>query len=91
MPAQVPPRVQAAQQFLHYIQGVRQPSGSPFGEQAATPDPVELSPKEKAAYESAMMVMMLYFNGEMDYGDVSPVPIFPDEDNPTERVLVTES
>ena len=79
---EIPAKVQAAQSYLYYEQSCRFPSGagampgdSPMGER-------DLSRREQAAYDAAIGVLIAYFNGEMDFGDVNPGerPADPDDD-----------
>lgn len=80
---QIPPRVQAAQQFLHFAHSLRAPMPvSPF--EPPSGDLRDLSPKELAAYNAALVVLTSYFLGEMDYGDSAPMLTErrPDDDQP---------
>jgi len=75
-----PPRVQAAQQFLFWFHQGRAMPVMGFDQRPA--DPPDPTAKEKAAYESALDVMRLYFSGEMDYGDSPPASHIGGDDNP---------
>ena len=79
-PSRIPPRVQAAQDFIGWFHSGRGPQphisfeGAPRTEQ---PDP---TPQEHGVYQAALGVLGMYFNGEMDYGDGPPMPPEPPED-----------
>ncbi len=76
----VPPRVQAAQQYLWFIQGVTNP-GSPLMEQGSARD---LSRSEEVVYEAALEVMRLYFSGEESFEPA--IPDFADAPLPQEEL-----
>ena len=61
----VPPRVQAAMQYIHFCRMITDPDESSAKSRA-------LNKSEQAAYEMAMAVLRGYFSGEMDYGDAPP-------------------
>ena len=83
----IPPRVQAAQSYLCYALRVREPSSySVLGDVPLAGN--ELSPREQSTYEAALDVLLLYFRGEMDYGDVAPSRVSDDGDDPKQRVPV---
>lgn len=55
----IPPKVQAAQAFCHFCEGVRRDS-----------DPLtsrDLTAEESQAYNAAVEILLLYFRGENDY------------------------
>ncbi len=85
----VPPRVEAAQNFLHYANGIRNPCNNVMPTTGDTPSAGgELNPREMAAYNAALNVLTQYFNGEMDFGDVSPTQITRGDDDPNPRAMV---
>lgn len=68
----IPPKIQAAQQYLHFAVGIRFPGNNFMQTTGDTPQcGAELSPREQAAYDAATDVMISYFRGEMDFGDVN--------------------
>lgn len=75
----VPARVQAAQDYLRYANGIRNPSASLLNGNPA--EPADLTQQEIAVYNSALNVLSLYFSGEMDYGDVAPLNVVADDDD----------
>lgn len=95
MPLQVPCRVRAAQDYLHFAQSLRAMhlhSQGPTlpGDSPKEIELVSLTSKEQATYDAALEVLIRYFNGEMDYGD-SPPTISgggPDNDEPKNPVPV---
>ena len=84
-----PAKVIAAQNYLYYANGVRNPQ-TPLSLSGDTPTGgEELSPKEQAAYNAALDVLIAYFRGEMDFGDTNPGTIQEtDDDDPKEPVHV---
>lgn len=86
-PPQVPPRIQAALQFVQWASTVGLPPISPIG----TPygEPRDLTAEEKAAYNAALESLRLYFAGEMDYGDCAPTAMqAPGDEEPQSPVPV---
>lgn len=83
--ASPPPRVQAALQFISMM-NVKE-NGTPGFDGSHSPSG-ELTPHEKATYNSAMNMLKQYFSGEMDFGDTPPSPIHPppDDEGQKERV-----
>ena len=65
----IPPRVQAAMQFVQMMN--TKEMGVPSFDGSRTPSG-SLTPKERAAYDSAMLMLQQYFSGEMDFGDTPP-------------------
>lgn len=60
----VPPRVAAAQDYLRFADGVRNPHPGFDG----TPrQPQDLSAREQVVYDAALEVLRLYFTGEQDF------------------------
>jgi len=88
IPACPPPRVQAAQHYLQYAHQVRTGGnflGMPMNGDAPREE-FDLSRKEQAAYDAALNVMIQYFNGEQDFGEVVAQPHSPPPDDPESPV-----
>ena len=74
----VPGKVQAAQQYLHFAQGLKCPPPMFDG---ARPESVDLNQAEHECYDAALKVLTQYFRGEVQFTDsVSKLdPPSPDE------------
>jgi hypothetical protein len=87
----VPPKVEAAQRYLVFAEGIRTgpmgcgslPGDAPkdFGR--------ELTKSENCVYESALEVLRLYFSGEQDFPISGMVATPPSDDGPNDRVPAT--
>lgn len=76
----VPPRVEAAMQYIHW-------SGQVSGRCNESPvSHQELSEVEQKCHDAALQVLLGYFTGEMDYGDVAPRAADKGDEGPRERV-----
>ena len=68
----IPPRVEAAQSYLHFAAALKTPGAYRPSLEGDTPQADgELSKDEQATYNAALTVLRLYFSGEMDYGDAA--------------------
>ena len=87
----VPAKVEAAQSYLHYAAMLRLNSGNGPALSGDMPrDERELSRKEQVVYDSALDVLRMYFQGEMEFESPPPMPQdFGEEDPPAERVEAT--
>lgn len=75
----VPPKIQAAMQFLHFAQGCTAPSQSPYGGEAQPGR--ELTKMEAEVYDSALVAMLEYFNvGTVSEPRPQPPGIHPPDD-----------
>ncbi|MDX2118669.1 MAG: hypothetical protein SFY96_10850 [Planctomycetota bacterium] len=73
-PNPLPPRVQAALNYLYYC--------SHHTSQSETSIPARsLTTQETSVHRSALRVLSLYFDGEMDFGDAPPTRGTRDEDD----------
>ena len=76
----IPPRVQAAQAFLNFALRIREPALFSVSDVPLARN--DLSPREQTTYEAALNVLLLYFRGEMDFGDVPSIRVKEDDDDP---------
>src|SRR6056297_1081769 len=87
----VPAKIEAAQRFMYYIHNVRRPSAGIFTVNGDMPgQEIDLSKREQAAYDAALDVLVLYFRGEMHFGDgdVGRTPPGGEEEGPQQPVNV---
>lgn len=66
--AAIPPCFAAAQEYLRFAEGVRNPPPRFDGMQGG--EPHDLTEREKAVYDAALGVLLAYFTGEKDYAIV---------------------
>jgi hypothetical protein len=72
----LPPRVLAALKFLDHCYSLQHQCD-------ASSPAIGLTAQEQSVRRSALRVLSLYFEGEMDFGDVPPTAPKPGPDDPT--------
>lgn len=68
-PSYPPPKIIAAMNFLSFCEGVKRPFSGPFG---GSGEGRELSAYENEVYESALTVLLVYFENAEVSSDSSP-------------------
>lgn len=88
LPPRVPPKIEAAQNYLAFFHQGRGPMRLSFdGAPNEQPEP---SAQEKAVYKAALTVLSQYFMGEIDFAD-TVLPVVEDggdDDQPQSPVVV---
>lgn len=80
----VPPQVAAAQDYLRFAEGLRNPA--PMFEMHRV-EARDLNNREQAVYDAALEVLRAYFMGEMDYAPTESGSR-PSGDEPKDKVPV---
>lgn len=87
----VPPKVEAAMDFMRFLDGSRRgSSGNPFSMAETPAEERSLSRLEQRVYDESLGVLFRYFTGECDYLDVTRDVIAVDDrpDDPGSPVPV---
>lgn len=79
----LPSRVQAALDYLNYCHWATHQCDASIPARS-------LSNVEVGVQNSALQVLRLYFDGEMDYGDAPPAPSPPEDDDPGTGAAVNQ-